>query len=131
MTAAALTPSLPLDPLAELRAQRALLITAIRECEDALSTVVFRSRDELAGYALTELLLQMREHLLLAAYVDRADTVPSGALPNPPTTPPPADPTLTTCDACQGTGVCQGPGARDAETGERIVCGMCMGQGCT
>jgi hypothetical protein len=111
------------DPLAELRSQRVLLLTAIRETEQLLATVVFRSRDELAAAALTELLLQMREHLMLEAFVDRTDTAPPAAAHD--TLPPPADPTLLTCAACEGTGI-YGTCEDDAR-----VCVACHGQGCT
>jgi len=63
--------TLPTDPRAELRLQRTVLISAIRELEDAFAA---------DGHGLGEfsrVLQLMREHLLLAAFVDRTDTEPA------------------------------------------------------
>jgi hypothetical protein len=108
------------DLLPKLREHRALLLTATREVESMLARTVFRSQDEDVAHSLTEYVLQVREHLMLAAFIDQAscpdcstvgrhamtcpsggidvslvrarDTTPAELMPNPPTDPPPAMP---------------------------------------
>jgi len=137
--------TLPTDPRAELRMQRALLISAIRDVEH----VIEENGDGVIRVdALSRLLELMREHLLLAAFVDRTDTDPAPRIdesrcncdngPHPQHQPyclalqshdtdrPPADPTLVTCTGCNGTGYVHGDNLAGVK-----VCSDCYGQGCT